>query len=92
MAKTKPIGVRFNQEILDSTELSPQKALNLYEEVYVKFSTGSNVQSVDVEKKVESDQLARLKKELDAIPDKTKGMGKLLASTLQRKIRMLESL
>jgi hypothetical protein len=92
MAKTKPIGVRFNKEVLESTGLTPQKALNKYEEAYIRISEGSNVQSVGVEKKADSDQLTRLKKELAAIPDKTKGMGRLLASTLERKIRMLESL
>ncbi len=34
MAKTNPIGVRFDKELLDGLKLSPQKALNLYEDKY----------------------------------------------------------
>lgn len=33
--KTKPIGVRFNAKLLESTGLSPQKALNLYENIFL---------------------------------------------------------
>ena len=44
MAKTKPIGVRFDEELLNSLKeadivSSPQKALNLYEETYLKSVT-----------------------------------------------------
>jgi lipid II:glycine glycyltransferase (peptidoglycan interpeptide bridge formation enzyme) len=35
MAKTKPIGVRFNEELLSETGLTPQKALNTYEESHM---------------------------------------------------------
>ncbi len=34
--KTNPIGVRFNKELLDKVAVSPQKALNLYEENYLE--------------------------------------------------------
>jgi len=34
--KTNPIGVRFNKELLEQVKVSPQKALNLYEETYIK--------------------------------------------------------
>ncbi len=34
--KTNPIGVRFNKDLLDKVSLSPQKALNLYEEKYLE--------------------------------------------------------
>lgn len=41
MAKTNPIGVRFNEELLNTLKESsiadsPQKALNLYERTYVE--------------------------------------------------------
>lgn len=44
MAKTKPIGVRFDEELLNSLKdadivSSPQKALNLYEETYLRSVT-----------------------------------------------------
>ena len=35
MAKTKPIGVRFNNDLLKTTGLTPQKALNIYEKSYL---------------------------------------------------------
>lgn len=34
MAKTKPIGVRFDKELLESTKLTPQSALKTYEDCY----------------------------------------------------------
>jgi hypothetical protein len=42
MAKTKPIGVRFDEELLNTVKgaslaTSPQKALNLYEKSYVEL-------------------------------------------------------
>ena len=42
MAKTKPIGVRFDEELLNKVKeaniaASPQKALNLYEKSYVEL-------------------------------------------------------
>lgn len=37
MAKTKPIGVRFNEDLLNATGLSPQRALNVYEESHLTF-------------------------------------------------------
>jgi hypothetical protein len=37
MPKTKQIGVRFNQDLLSVTNLSPQKALNLYEDCYLNY-------------------------------------------------------
>lgn len=44
MAKTKPIGVRFDEDLLNSLKdadivSSPQKALNLYEETYLRSVT-----------------------------------------------------
>lgn len=62
MAKTKPIGVRFDEELLNkvkeaSLATSPQKALNLYEKSYVEL----------IEKKVEEnnkpENKARITKE-----------------------------
>ena len=42
MAKTKPIGVRFDEELLDKLKeadiaKTPQKALNIYEKSYVEL-------------------------------------------------------
>lgn len=42
MAKTKPIGVRFDEELLNTVKsaslaTSPQKALNLYERSYLEL-------------------------------------------------------
>ncbi len=132
MAKTKPIGVRFNEEILNGTGLSPQKALNRYEEVYL---TKLNEKVIDdIEKRFVNDgeslrklatdvsdgistqkqfdaervkdlrkdefpqyvdpntqEIAKLEKELAEIPDKTKGMGKKWASVLQTKIDRLKA-
>jgi hypothetical protein len=34
--KTNPIGVRFNKELLEQVKVSPQKALNLYEDNFLK--------------------------------------------------------
>lgn len=48
MAKTKPIGVRFDKDLLESTKLTPQSALKAYEDSYrgkvVKDLTKSNVE------------------------------------------------
>lgn len=41
MPKTNPIGVRFDKELLDSLELSPQRALNKYEDTYKQINTPS---------------------------------------------------
>jgi tRNA U34 5-methylaminomethyl-2-thiouridine-forming methyltransferase MnmC len=57
MAKTNPIGVRFDEELLNKVKdaniaSSPQKALNLYEKSYVEL----------VEKKVEENNKPENKK------------------------------
>ncbi len=102
MAKTKPIGVRFDKDLLESTKLTPQSALKAYEDSYrskvVKDLTKSNVevkaeippQSNYVIDTVPKSELAGLEAELAAIPDKTKGNGKFLAKVLQQKIDKLK--
>ena len=37
MAKTKQIGVRFDSDLLISVNLTPQKALNLYQESHIEL-------------------------------------------------------
>lgn len=37
MAKTKQIGVRFDEDLLKVVNLTPQKALNLYQESHIAF-------------------------------------------------------
>ncbi len=41
--KTNPIGVRFNKDLLDKVAVSPQKALNLYEEKFLEKTVESEV-------------------------------------------------
>lgn len=58
MAKTKPIGVRFDEELLNSLKdadiiSSPQKALNLYEETYLRSVTEKVAENNKPENKAE---------------------------------------
>lgn len=71
MGKTKPIGVRFDEELLGKLKSagiasSPQKALNLYEKAYVDL----------IEKKIEENnppnEKAKIESERTSIPAKSK--------------------
>lgn len=87
MAKTKPIGVRFDQELLDAVKEkgyadSPQKALNLYEIWYKRMASGA----VDIPKKKElPPQVAALSKPIveihTAVP----------TEQLEQRIKQIES-
>lgn len=62
MAKTKPIGVRFDESLLEALKNSsiadsPQKALNLYERSYVELIEMKVKQNNQPEKKHEIEQL-----------------------------------
>jgi hypothetical protein len=109
MAKTKPIGVRFDEILLNKLKEagladSPQKALNLYERAYREelseqpsggvFLSGEEVDKVTKEHFVKyevnqgsaQEKIDQLEAELTSIPDKTKGLGKKLSDSIQKKI------
>ena len=66
MAKTNPIGVRFDEELLNKLKEaniidSPQKALNLYEKSYVEL----------IERKVEENSKPENKAKIEAVRNGT---------------------
>ena len=71
--KTNPIGVRFNKELLEQVKTSPQRALNLYEENYIKKDEVQELPPLPPENKGNDErdliiqQIAEIKKE--TIPD-----------------------
>ncbi len=65
MAKTKQIGVRFNKELLDKVKLSPQKALNLYEQNFEKDINSKPL--INDEAKTNSGSLIPPQKELSTL-------------------------
>jgi len=83
MAKTKPIGVRFDEELLNKVKeagiaKSPQKALNLYEGAYLK----------SIEEKVVENNKPENKAKIEAernpeIPVKPMGYGHPVADVIE---------
>jgi len=71
MAKTNPIGVRFDEELLSkvkeaSLATSPQKALNLYEKSFIELNDKKNFPKPDSEIKQEAQE--KNKKEQEKKP------------------------
>jgi len=68
--KTNPIGVRFNKDLLDKVSLSPQKALNLYEEKYLEKSVEPETKQEEP-KEPESDERTVILNQIAAIKNET---------------------
>lgn len=83
MAKTKPIGVRFDKDLLDAIKEkgfadSPQKSLNLYEETYKKWAAGVFVEMENKAIDTETDDAdsasnnSEIEKQIEAVKNETK--------------------
>lgn len=90
--KTNPIGVRFNKDILDKVSLSPQKALNLYEETYLEKTVEPEIEIKEPEPDERDfilNQISEIKKETIPAERDTFNGRKIWAVDQQKRIDYL---